>query len=161
MSKPLQLGLTSRNSLNSHMTRHRLSSLAKRRIDLPVSMAKEILCEHSNQYSPLHDSHLRDFLKQTHVRSQLRRLEMIDRQGYVLGTVEEAMQTKRALRELELRASKLSIIQEREKRRLDRILKRAGEGEATLKKLSMEELYKEKKREFESLKPLKKCPCMI
>eukprot|EP00800_Vazella_pourtalesii_P019864 TRINITY_DN6905_c0_g1_i1.p1 TRINITY_DN6905_c0_g1~~TRINITY_DN6905_c0_g1_i1.p1 ORF type:complete len:144 (-),score=34.07 TRINITY_DN6905_c0_g1_i1:16-447(-) len=143
------------------MTRNRLSSLGKKRIDLPVLMAKEILCEHSNQYSPLHDSHLRDFLKQTHVRSQLRRLEMVDRQGYVLGTVEEAMQTKRALRELELRASKLSIIQEREKRRLDRILKRAGEGESTLKKLSMEELYKEKKREFDSLKPLSKCPYMV
>ena len=152
MSKPLHLGITSRNSLNSHMTEHRLSSLGKKRIDLPVSMAKEILCEQSNQYIPLHDLHLKGFLKLPQVRRQLRRLEMVDKKGYVLGTVEEAMQTKRALRELELRASKLSIIQEREKRRLDRILKRANKGEGELKQPSMEELYEIKKKEFNLLK---------
>ncbi|KAI6660574.1 hypothetical protein LOD99_14158 [Oopsacas minuta] len=133
MSKPLHLGLTSRNSLNSYMTEHRLSCLGKKRIDLPVLMAKEILCEQSNQYIPLHDSHLKHFLKQPcHVCRQLRRIEMLDRQGYVLGTVEEAMQARRVLRELELRATKLSIIEEREKRRLDRIMK-AGEGEGEVK----------------------------
>ena len=151
MSKPLHLGLTSRNSLNSHMTEHRLSSLGKKRIDLPVSMAKEILCEQSNQYIPLHDSHLKDFLKRPQVRRQLRRLEMVDKKGYVLGTVEEAMQTKRALRELELRASKLSIIQQREKKRLDRILKRASKG-GMLKQPSIEELYDIKRKEFNLLK---------
>ena len=151
MAKPLHLGLSSRNLLNSHMTDHRLSSLGKKRIDLPVAMADEILREQANQYIPLHDSHLKSFFTRPQVRDQLRRLEMVDRLGYVLGTVEEAMQTKKALRELELRASKLSIIEEKEKRRLDRIMKRAGD-EQQESQLREEKLYQQKLNEFNTLR---------